>query len=108
MVVAWPPNHCPGLLCLVQRAFRAVYIGSNTDGTTCGTPELFIHLSKRMLVHEARHQKNCLHCYSAVCHQDPQFRSEEEACGMLNNGPFNVISYGQLRGKVTADLDPAS
>lgn len=97
VVLAWPPNmHCPGLLDMVKRAFRVAYIGSNTSGSACGTSDLFVHLSKRMLVHEVRHHINCLHCYSAVCHQDPQFRSEEEVCGMLNNDLFGVISYGKL------------
>lgn len=98
VVVSWPPTHrMPGFMELVQRAFRVVYIGCNTDGSACGDHALWLHLTKRMLVHEVRERHNCLHCYSLVTHQDPQFRSEEEICGLLNqHGRFRIFGYGRM------------
>lgn len=98
VVVAWPQTtHVPGLLELVQRAFRVVYIGCNTDGSACGDHALWLHLTKRMLVHEVRDRYNCLHCYSLVTHNDPQFRSEEEVCGLLNqHGRFRIFGFDRM------------
>jgi hypothetical protein len=97
VVISWPPNYpCSGLLDLVKRAFRVVYIGCNTGGAACGTQDLFVHLSKRHLLYEMRDRRNCVHCYTAVCHADAQFRSEEEVCGMLHNGVFRMIPYDGL------------
>lgn len=96
-VISWPPNYtCLGLLDLVKMASRVVYIGRNTGATACGTPELFLHLTRRMLAVEVRDEHNCLHCYGAVQHEEPQFRSEEEVCGLIHRGPFRIIPYNGL------------
>lgn len=97
-VVCWPVTcKMEGLLRLVERAHRVVYIGCNTGGSACGPHDLWLHLSKRMLAHEVRDRRNCLHCYSVKTHGDPQFRSEEEIAGLLNeNGRFRSISYDRL------------
>ncbi len=96
-VLCWPPNTpCPGLLPAVSSALHVVYIGRSTDGWMCGTPELFIHLSKRYLAHERRNRRNCLHCYATVTSSEVRFRSEEEVCGMLANHTFRPLGYGEL------------
>jgi len=98
VVVSWPiTDVVPGLLELVRRGFRVVYIGSNTRGSACGDHMLWLHLTKRALLHEVPDRHNCLHCYSLVTHADPQFRSEEEVCGLLNeHGRFKIFDYGQM------------
>ena len=114
VVTCWPQTtRMPGFTELVHRAFRVVYIGCNTDGSACGDHALWLNLTKRMLVHEVRDRPNCLHCYSLVTHQDPQFRSEEEVCGLLNqHGRFRVFGYGRLmvgelqEAKIVDDYSP--
>lgn len=98
VVTCWPVTHkVPGFMEIVQRAFRVVYIGCNTGGSACGEHALWLHLTKRMLVHEVPDQRNCLHCYSLVTHKDPQFRSEEEVLGLLNEaGRFRIFNYGRM------------
>ena len=98
VVTCWPMTcSAPGFMEILKRAFRVVYIGCNTGGVACGTHEMWLHLTKRMLVHEVRDKHNCLHCYSLVSHADPQFRSEEEIAGLLNkHGRFHYFNYDQL------------
>lgn len=98
LVTCWPvTNKCKGFVDAVKRAFRVVYIGCNTDGAACGEHDLWLHLTKRMLYKEVRHERNCLHCYSLVTHTDSQFRSEEEVCGLLNEcGRFRCIKFDTL------------
>ena len=96
-VISWPPNYnCLELIELVKMASRVVYIGKNTDGTACGTPALFLHLTRRRLAVEVRSEHNCLHCYGAVESEEPQFRSEEEVCGLITRGPFRILHDGGL------------
>jgi hypothetical protein len=109
VVACWPQtNKSEGFMAAIKRAFRVVYIGCNTDGSACGDYDLWLHLTKRMLYKEVRHERNCLHCYSLVTHADPQFRSEEEVCGLLNHhGRFQIVRYnsmmvGELRSAVPA------
>jgi hypothetical protein len=93
---------------LLQRAFRVVYIGCNTGGSACGEHAMWLHLAKRMLFKEVRDEHNCLHCYSLVTHADPQFRSEEEICGLLNEcGRFRFISYGSMLVDELCEAVPA-
>jgi hypothetical protein len=48
--VSWPANNMnQGLVELLQKATKVIYLGKNTDGTACGNPELFRYLSTRRL-----------------------------------------------------------
>jgi hypothetical protein len=62
-VVSWPPTYCIGLPSLVKRARVVVYIGKNTDGTACGSSELFGHLLTRELSVYLPDRHNTLICY---------------------------------------------
>ena len=51
--VSWPVNntgYMADLLRVIESFGTVVYIGSNTDGTACGTPELFNVLCRRQLL----------------------------------------------------------
>ena len=48
--LAWPVNYAtPGLCELLDLVSTVVYIGSNTTGNACGTPELFEYFRRREL-----------------------------------------------------------
>lgn len=50
-VVSWPINYTQrGLLTLVKRARVVIYLGSNLDGSACGTPDLFESFLTRELI----------------------------------------------------------
>jgi hypothetical protein len=61
--VSWPSNYDNGLLPLLRRSQVVIYLGKNTDGTACGTPELFRYLLKRK-AEGLPHRKNTLICYT--------------------------------------------
>ena len=59
--VSWPINNDDkGLLALVQRAKQVIVLSKNTDGTACGFPGLYRHLTTRALLHYEPDPKNCL------------------------------------------------
>lgn len=60
-LLSWPANHMmEGLLPLLVKAKTIIYLGKNTDGTSCGFPALFVYLTiRRLLVHKP-HPTNTL------------------------------------------------
>ncbi len=63
-VVSWPINHYDqGLLTLVERSRRVIYIGKNTDGSMCGWPGLFWSFLSRKLLAYIPDRKNALIVY---------------------------------------------
>jgi hypothetical protein len=61
--VSWPPNYDTGLIPILRRARIILYLGKNTDGTACGTPDMFQYLLKRKAEYiPDRH--NTLICYT--------------------------------------------
>ena len=63
--VAWPPNWKCGLERLVRLSKTVVYLGKNTDGTMCGTAELFQDLSRRNVLAYVPDPKNTLIVYGS-------------------------------------------
>lgn len=63
-VVSWPINrYDQGLLSLVDRARRVIYIGKNTDGSMCGWPGLFWSFLARELLAYVPDRRNVLIVY---------------------------------------------
>ena len=59
--VCWPCNrYNPGLVTWLEAAEYVIYIGSNFDGTACGSPDLFEHLLRRRLTGYVPHRRNSL------------------------------------------------
>jgi len=59
--VSWPSNHhLPGLLALLEVSQVVIYLGSNTDGTSCGWSGLFRHLTRRELLAHVPDKLNSL------------------------------------------------
>tara|TARA_Y100000310_G_C20691665_1_gene822672 strand:+ start:1296 stop:1817 length:522 start_codon:yes stop_codon:yes gene_type:complete len=59
--VSWPQNYPNrGLEAILHRAEVVIYLGSNTDGNSCGDPSLYGHLLSRKLLAHVGHQRNTL------------------------------------------------
>lgn len=59
--LSWPSNHLlEGLLPLLVKAKTIIYLGKNTDGTSCGFPALFVYLTTRRLLVHKPHPRNTL------------------------------------------------
>lgn len=63
--LSWPANHSsPGLAHLLSKSDVVIYLGSNTDMSACGTPDLFLHhLCGRELLGHAPHRRNTMLIY---------------------------------------------
>ena len=58
--LSWPINHDVGLAPLLRAAKTIVYLGKNTDGMMCGTPDIFATMICRELLDYVPDRKNCL------------------------------------------------
>ncbi len=64
--LSWPNNHeTPGLARIVRNAETVIYLGKNTDGTSCGWPRLFEELAQREVVCHVPQRANTLIVYGA-------------------------------------------
>lgn len=50
LFTSWPINHDSGIVPHVERAGKVIYLGCNTGGSMCGTPELFAAMVRRELL----------------------------------------------------------
>lgn len=80
-VVSWPdyPRQTPGLVELLRWAERVVYIGSNFDGTCCGSDELWGHLTRREVLAHVPDRRNSLIVYGGVMVSSRTLLPEEYA-----------------------------
>lgn len=96
-VISWPwDSKHDGLVELLRKFTVVVYIGKNTDGSACGSNDLWQHLTTRALREEIPDQRNVLLHYGPEVFDKPALRSEEEIAGLLNTGMFNIVEYGTL------------
>jgi hypothetical protein len=63
LFISWPPNWECGLLSLIEGTDMVIYLGKNTDGMSCGTPDMWWHLSSREVLTYVPHKKNTLIIY---------------------------------------------
>jgi hypothetical protein len=83
-IVSWPTNNARTMLELLpwlQHATRIVYIGSNFDGTECGSPALYGYFATRELLWHESHVLNSMLILGApaVARRD---LTREEAAGI--------------------------
>jgi hypothetical protein len=70
--LSWPCNwNMTGLVALLSRFSQVIYLGKNTDGSSCGGPDLWEHLQTRRVLHYIAHPSNCLTLYG-----EPLLRGE--------------------------------
>lgn len=80
-VLAWPSNsHLPGLEEFLRQASVVVYLGKNTNGTACGTPELFKYFLTRKLSAHLPDRLNTMLVYKGSC--APRAPVGEEVAGI--------------------------
>jgi hypothetical protein len=83
-IVSWPVNNARTMLALLpwlQHAAHIVYIGSNFDGTACGSPALYGYFATRELLWHESHVLNSMLILGApaVARRD---LTREEAAGI--------------------------
>lgn len=62
--LSYPVNwHCPGLINLLRKSQKIIYLGSNTNGTACGDARLFQYLMCRQVLAHVPHSRNSLIVY---------------------------------------------
>jgi len=79
--LSWPQTRPqPGLLDLVDRALKVIYLGSNTDGNACGFPRLFANFYYRTLLAHVPCQANSMMVYDTYRHpkEEPRLLVAEE------------------------------
>jgi hypothetical protein len=101
--VSWPVNWPEaGLLDLVSNSDRVIYLGTNTDGTACGDPILFHHLSQREVLAHVPEFRNTLIVYGP-CTETRDLLPEEKAAldpsRMYSFAEVHAIDVDQLRGE---------
>jgi hypothetical protein len=91
--IAWPHNtygKTMGLELLASKAKTVIYIGKNLDGTACGSPHLWDHLSQRKVLCFLPAVRNSLIVYGRVLKEPRQLLREEK--GALD-GPWDSMLY---------------
>jgi hypothetical protein len=93
-LLSWPVNWTTdGLLPLVSSSKQLIVLSKNSDGSACGTPALWRHLSRRVLLECIPNRKNWLTIYGneigphriptgeemAGCDLDVQYTYEQTA-----------------------------
>lgn len=77
--VSWPANYDNGLLKILKRTKTILYLGKNTDGVACGTPDLFKYLITRKVNIHIPSKRNTLICYSDELVENRYLLDEEAA-----------------------------
>ena len=98
--ISWPANrHDQGLLDLVSRAETVIYLGKNSDGSSCGHPRLFYALLHRELLDYLPERKNTLIVYGKKRNEPRPPRGEERA-GRIQLDGGAILSYETVEEKV--------
>jgi len=100
--VCWPQNYrAPGLAYLCGQANTVVYVGKNTDGTACGSVDLFSTLLDRKVEVYLPERRSSLIIYGAYLGAGcPRaVLGEERAC---LEGRERIISFEEAEGVVGA------
>ena len=90
--LAWPSNHDTGVIHLLSMAPVVIYVGKNTDGSACGTPNLFARLRWREVLAYVPRRQNTLIVYGAIRNEPRKGLYHEEAAGLDQD---EVWGYGE-------------
>lgn len=95
--VSWPEQYAiQGLRSLVQRAKTVIYLGSNFDGTVCGSFDLWTHLRLRQVLATEPDRKNTLIVYGELGPRRPLLPEEYSA---LRCEMDDIRQFGSLDGR---------
>lgn len=88
------------ILGIVRRAPVVIYLGSNMDGTMCGSRKLYEHLSRRKVLAHEPNKQNTLIVYNGLLPAGKERELLPEELAGIDAG--NVYSYGTSYPTVTA------
>jgi len=92
--LGWPGNYLlHGLIPIVERAQKVIYLGKNTDFCACGFRELFEHFVQREVLEYVPHRRNTLIIYGGMLTQPRPWRGEERA---QLESPKRMWAYEEL------------
>lgn len=75
--LSWPVNYWThGLIDLIEAARTVVYLGSNTNGSSCGVHNLFTHLVDRKVLAFLPHRRNVMIVYGEGTRDTPLYGEE--------------------------------
>jgi len=80
--LAWPSNYDTGMIHLLGTVPVVIYVGKNTDGSACGTPNLFACLRWREVLAYVPRQQNTLIVYGAIRKEPRKALYHEEMAGL--------------------------
>lgn len=101
--LAWPINNeCPGLVPILHHVPTVIYVGCNTDGTSCGNRDLFKHFITREILLHIPNRQNTLIVYGQPT-QTPRSKVYEEIAALDQwNSPYKIYPYkktGQMNAR---------
>ena len=96
--VSWPPRTAEGLLSILEATKTLVYLGKNTDGVSCGFPEMFQLMTRRRLFVYIPDRQNCLLVVGGYLQRAREPTGEERA-GMHSPSLMFEESEGPLKDK---------
>lgn len=91
MFLSWPTNTpaIHGLLPLIEVARTVIYLGCNTGGTSCGTPEMWMRLASRSILAHVPNRQNTLIVYGDYLTEGGRKFVLEERGGLFGwDGPW--------------------
>lgn len=96
--LAWPsniimPSENQALIKILGTIKRVIYVGKNTDGVACGTPELFGHFLQRPVLALVRDPRNTMIVYGDVQSRRRAPGDVEERAGLDNTNYEKIYEY---------------
>jgi hypothetical protein len=107
--VSWPPTSAAevaGLPTLCGSAETVIYLGKSTDGTACGSSDLFERFLRREVLHYVPERRNTLIVYGKVRGLRTRLPRGEELAGLLKDccGIFSFDLVQRLDREIGSEL----
>lgn len=96
--ISWPINNSASthLIRLLKSTPLVIYLGKNSDGWCCGSPDFFRHLAKRIIVEHVPEIDNTLTIYGQHRGDSNRLLTGEEIGGINTQGPWTFAMTEEL------------